>query len=169
MSRPADTDYPVFFKRYVDLIPEQDIFLAFEKQGTVLTEAFAKIPVEKTHYAYASGKWTVAQMWQHVIDAERIFGYRALCIARGETSPLPGFDENAYSKHAPAAHRTLSDISEEMLLVRQSSLRLLHSFTEVCWHRAGISNDNHMTVLGLAFIMAGHLQHHLVILKEKYL
>jgi hypothetical protein len=169
MARPAPSDSNPFFNRYIDLVPENDIILALENQERSLSHFLDNIPSSKAGYAYAPGKWTVTQVLQHVMDAERIFAYRALCFARGESQHLPGFDENSYANEAPASHRTMLDITEEIFTLRKSTRWLFKGFPEDCLQRPGIASGLPMTVLSLGYVIVGHLQHHINILQERYL
>jgi hypothetical protein len=123
---------------------------------------------EKAGYAYSPGKWTIRQLLQHTIDTERIFSYRALCISRGEKKSLPGFDENAFAEVAEASNRHLTDLKEEMLCVRQSSVLLFQSFTDDMLRTSGLVNNNPVTVLAIGFMIIGHWRHHAGILRERY-
>ena len=109
------------------------------------------------------------QLLQHIIDTERILSYRALCISRGEPMPLPGFDEDSYAIKAPASHRTLKDLQEEFVLVRQSTDALLHSFTEEQLERKGVASNYMITVNALCYVIFGHIVHHQKVLEERYL
>jgi hypothetical protein len=105
---------------------------------------------------------------QHAIDTERIFGYRALCIARGEQQSLPGFDENAYAAAAYVSRRHIRDLKEEFLTVRLSSIQLFQGFRPEVLERSGISNKNAITVLGIGYSIIGHWRHHAQVLQQKY-
>ena len=170
MARPLDTDYPAYPKRYVDLVHESDIILALENQERDLPAFLDGIHSSKAHYAYAPGKWTVVQALQHIIDSERIFVYRALCMARGEQQPLPGFEQDDYAGQAPATHRNLVELTQELMTLRRSTIHLFKSFTPDVYQRRGIANGNNSyTVLSIGYIIVGHVQHHLNILTEQYL
>ncbi|TDW97227.1 DinB family protein [Dinghuibacter silviterrae] len=166
MARPENVLLP--YKNYVDLVDENDIFLALEHNLAEIKELLGAIHSSKLGYAYAPGKWTVAQLLQHVIDAERIFDYRALRIARGDKTPLPNWEEDDYARMAPADHRTLADLSEEILSVRKASTLLLYSFTDDCWERTGTTSGKQVDVLTIAFLIVGHMRHHIKILRERY-
>ena len=168
MARPETSHLSEAVQGYIALVPENDIFQALDNNRKEVKELLGAIHSSKLGYAYAPGKWTVAQVLQHCLDAERIYAYRALRIARGDQTPLPGFDEKAYGAMAPANHRTLMDLSEEVFAVRRASAQLLMSFTEDCWARQGVANDRPIDVLSLAFLMVGHMRHHIRILKERY-
>ncbi len=118
---------------------------------------------------YAPGKWTVREMLQHIIDTERILTYRALCIARGEQAPLPNYDEAAYGQFIDTTNRSIEELLEEFDLLRQTTLLLYKQFDEAALKRTGIAADKRVSVLAIAYILAGHPIHHLNILQERYL
>ena len=123
---------------------------------------------ERETYAYAEGKWSIRELIGHLIDAERVFGYRAFCIARGESRNLPGFDENEYMLRAPYNQIDLEDLLRELRLVRLSNIAMLRNLDDEAWMRIGTANDNQVSVRALAFIMAGHVRHHMGVLRERY-
>lgn len=129
----------------------------------------SSIPEEKGDFAYAENKWTVKDVLQHIIDAERIFAYRALRFARKDTSPLAGWEEDDYAITANAKQRTLVSLKEELLAVRKTTDFLFESFTEEQLNQRGKANNAEVTVNALGFIIWGHLNHHLGVLKERYL
>ena len=150
------------------MVPENDIFLALSNSLEELKEFLSNIHSSKATYAYGPGKWTVAQVLQHCIDAERIFAYRALRIARADKTPLPGWEENDYAVQATASHRTMTELIEEILCVRKANTLLLVSFTDDCWARTGTANGITMDVLTISYLIVGHMRHHIKILREKY-
>jgi hypothetical protein len=168
MARPALTDFPPYFERYISLVPEEDILQVMAASMQELKLHLSAVSNEKAAFAYEPGKWTVKQLLQHVIDAERIFAYRALSIARGEQQSLLSFDENAYADNADASGRHLKDIKEEMMTVRQSSVYLFQSFTPEMLSRKGLSGNNPVTTLALGYILIGHWRHHAGIIKSRY-
>ena len=127
------------------------------------------LSADKWDYSYAPGKWTVKELVQHLIDAERIFAYRALCFARKDATPLPGFDENSYVVHSAANRRSAEDLMQEFLLVQQSSAALFASFDKVQLESTGSANGNPVYVRGIGYIIIGHALHHKAILEERYL
>lgn len=169
MPKPSPSSYVAYFKRYVDQVPEEDLLTAFENQLPVITQLLSSITEEKSMYAYDTGKWTLKELLQHMIDTERIFNYRALCIARKEKASLPGFDENAYAEHSNANARSWQDLVEEFLAVRKSTGFLYKSFSAEALEYAGISNNNPVTVNSLGFTTIGHFYHHKKIMEERYL
>lgn len=169
MPKPSPATYPAYFKNYVDQVPNEDLLTGFENQSAVIKEFLNSITEEKSNYAYDTGKWTIKELLQHMTDTERIFNYRALAIARGETASLPGFDENLYAQNSNANHRTWQNLVDEFLAVRSSTEFLYNSFTDEALATSGISNNNSVTVIALGFITLGHFYHHQKVLQERYL
>jgi DinB superfamily len=169
MPKPLPTTYPEYFKRYVDQVPEEDLSTAFSNQLSVINKLLNSITEEKSMYAYDTGKWTLKELLQHMIDTERIFNYRALCIARKESVSLPGFDENAYAANSNANNRTWEDMVDEFLTVRRSTEFLYKSFTDEVLDHSGLSNNKPTTVLSLGFTTLGHFYHHKKVMEERYL
>lgn len=170
MARPLASEYGAFYKHYIDLTTGENAVKVLEESMEPLVAWLASLPEEKLHYAYAPGKWTIAQVLQHMIDTERIFAYRAMCIGRGEKQALPGFDENAYADAAPAAGRKLKGLSEELITLRKASIILYRSLDkEQVLAHAGTASGLSISVNALAFIMAGHVLHHKQVILERYL
>jgi hypothetical protein len=169
MAKPSPTTYPEYFKRYVDQVPEEDLSAAFSNQLPVINDLLNSITEEKSMYAYDTGKWTLKELLQHMTDAERIFNYRALCIARKEAVSLPGFDEDTYAANSNANARTWQDLVDEFLAVRRSTEFLYNSFTGEAIDASGISNNKPVTVNSLAFTTLGHFYHHKKVIEERYL
>ena len=169
MPKPSPTTYPIYFKKYVDQVPEEDLLTGFQNQLTVIKEFLNSITEEKSTYAYDTGKWTLKEVLLHMIDTERIFNYRALAIARKETASLPGFDENIYAANSNANSRTWQNLIDEFLAVRSSTEFLFKSFTDEALSTSGISNNNPVTVISLGFITLGHFYHHKNVMQERYL
>ena len=167
-QRPQIDEFPLFYKGYIDTVGD-DVFTELEQQLDSFPKFLNAISEEKSSYAYAEGKWTIKEMVGHLLDTERIMSYRALRFARQDTTALPGFDENDYVKYAHFADRTLQSFVDEFITLRKSTLFLIKSFREEDLNRSGISNDKPITVRALIFIMAGHINHHQQILKERYL
>jgi hypothetical protein len=168
IGRPTESEYAPFFAGYVSLVPEADILVVLESQRDQIRSLARAVPSDKETFAYAPGKWTVRQVFGHVADAERVFGHRAFCISRGEEAVLPSFDENSYAARSPAAARPLGELAEEIALVRASNLVVLGRLDEPTWRRVGTLASGPASVRALAYIMAGHLRHHLRILGERY-
>lgn len=169
MPKPLAADHAPYFAQYISLVQEDDVKAGFENQSALINSFFNSIPEEKAGYAYAEGKWTIKQLLQHLIDAERIFAYRALWIARKSETPLPGFDENQFAEIADGSKRTMKDLIAELVAVRASTKMLFDRFTAEELQYAGISNKNNVTVNAIGFITLGHILHHKKIIEERYL
>lgn len=168
MNRPQANEYPVFYKGYIDTVNE-DVLAELEHQIESFQALLKEIPEEKASFAYAEGKWTIIELLGHILDTERIMAYRTLRIARNDATPLAGFEENDYVANAHFEDRSLISMSEEFEHLRKSNLFLIKSLNETELARVGISNEKAISVKALVFIIAGHLNHHMRILKERYL
>ena len=168
IGRPAAGEYAPYFERYVSRVPEDDVVPVLERQRAELRTAFSGVSEAKGGYRYAPGKWTVRELLGHVIDTERIFGYRALCIARGETAPLPGFEQDPYVANAGHDRWTLAELLEDFDAARRGDLALLSHLDEAAVRRVGTSSGHPTSVRAIAYILAGHVRHHLAVLAEKY-
>lgn len=169
MAKPIEGTFPEHFANYINKVPETDLKVAFGVQQDMIDSFFQSIPPEKHEYAYAEGKWTLKEMIQHIIDAERIFCYRALSIARGEKQSLPGFDEDEYAANSHANNRDWKSLCDELKAVRLTTVQLFNSFNEADLDRSGIGNGKAITVNALGFISIGHLNHHAQVINERYL
>jgi uncharacterized damage-inducible protein DinB len=167
--RPKENDFAPYYQKYIDLVKGDDIIWALNKQVTDCLDFLKTIPEEKKTHSYAEGKWTIAELIGHVIDNERIFAYRALWFARNQPEPLPGFEPDDFAKYSYSNRRTLKSLLDEWTHLRKSNIILFESFGEEALHRRGIASTKEVTVLALLFIIAGHMTHHLNILKERYL
>jgi hypothetical protein len=168
-TKPSPETYFSYFKRYVDLVPEEDLAAAFSNQQPVIKVFLSAVTEERSAYAYAPGKWTLKELLQHITDTERIFNYRALAIARKETAPLPGFDEDSYAAHSNANRRPWKTLVDEFLAVRLSTRFLYESFTDDMFAAAGTASNNPATVISLGFTTIGHFYHHKKVMEERYL
>jgi uncharacterized damage-inducible protein DinB len=160
---------PHFYKNYVKQIEETDLLQALRISGHRCLELIHAIPEDKADYRYADGKWTIRELLCHMIDAERIFAYRALRFARNDKTPLAGFEENDYAPQANASGRSLQKIAAEMAHLRSSTIDLFEGFTPEMLIRKGTANTNELSVIVLGFIIAGHETHHCNVLRERYL
>ncbi|MBA4197770.1 MAG: DNA damage-inducible protein DinB [Chitinophaga sp.] len=169
MPRPSATDYYVFYNNYVETAKGDSVAELLINYSALLNDFVTNLPEAKADYSYAAGKWTVKELLQHMIDAERIFSYRALRIARKDTTPLPGFDENSYAANADVSSKTFQSLKEEFVAVRQSTDLLLQSFSEEQLQQVGTTSNHSITVNAICFIIFGHILHHKRILEERYL
>jgi hypothetical protein len=168
IERPAPGDYNPDFERYVARVPEADVLAAFAQQLDDVRAALGDVPPAREKDRYAPDKWSVRQVVGHLIDTERIMGYRILAVARGDAAKLPGFDENAYALVAGHDATPLPSLLEEFALARRSHVLMLGGFSKAAWERAGTANNNRITVGALPYIMIGHVRHHLAVLRDKY-
>ena len=169
MNRPLETEYAPEYGSYIGLVTEDEILPVLRAQIDELDVLLDQVTPEQETYRYAEGKWSIRAIVGHLIDGERVFGYRALCIARGDTGSLPGFDQDEYMALAPYDRVELADLLSEFRLVRLSTIAMFRNFDEAAWTRIGTANDNRISVRALAFGMAGHVRHHMKVLREKYL
>lgn len=162
-------EYAPFYQTYINALDNVDMLEEFEISIHRFIRFVQDIPLEKHDYRYAEGKWTIKDIIQHLIDAERIFSYRALRIARADKTPLPGFGENEYAAIANAGHRHLKSLLEEFATVRHATLLLFKSFSPEEMMRIGTASNAGVSVRALGFIILGHLKHHQRVFKERYL
>lgn len=166
---PAAGTYPPYFANYIHLVDADTVTEAIEKYSPGFISFFRSIPHEKADYRYAEGKWSVKQLMQHIIDAERIFAYRTLRISRGDKTPLPGFDEGTYASASNADARSWNSLLKEFEAERKSTDLLLQSFTPDHLQQSGVTNGHPNTTLAISFVIFGHILHHINVLKERYL
>ncbi len=169
MSRPQASEFPPYFGRYIAQVDADNIMDAVNKYSKVLGDFYNHLPEEKGEYRYATGKWTVKELLLHIVDAERIFSYRMLRIARKDKTPLASFDEDSYAANSEAGNRSFASIKEEFLAVRKATDLLLTTLSEEQLSQVGISSNLAITVNALAYITFGHMLHHKNVLEERYL
>jgi len=158
-----------YYHKYINLAINDDLKTALEKHQTELSSFLKDIPKKKWNYRYAEGKWSIKEVVQHIIDAERVFTYRALCFARKDQTPLPSFDENIFAANSKAEDRSKKELLKELRTVQDSSAQLFGSFDEEQLNQSGIASDKPTYVKGIAYIVVGHSLHHKNILEERYL
>ena len=168
-GRPQTGEFASYYQRYIDLATEDDIVAALDAQSHETATLLGGISEEQSSHRYEPGKWSIKQLVGHVTDGERIFAYRALCIARGDTTPLPGFEQDPYVANAASDDRPIADLAEEFATVRKANVMMLRALPEEAWSRVGTASDNQISVRAIAFILLGHERHHLRILRERYL
>src|SRR4051812_34518264 len=166
--RPDPSEYAEFYAGYVARVPAGDIVASLRDGQDRMKEALGTLPESLGAHRYAEGKWTVRTVIGHMIDAERIFSYRALRIGRGDTTPLASFDENAFAAAAGSDERRVAELVAELLGARDSTTRLFASLPDAAWTRIGTASNASVSVRGLAYITAGHALHHLSVLKDRY-
>ena len=169
MPIPNTGDYPAYFEKYISLVTADSPSEAIANYSALLLNFFNSLPEEKANYAYATGKWTLKEVLQHMIDTERIFSYRILRISRNDTTPLASFDENHYAENAVISLRSLTNIKEEFIAVRKSTDLLILSLSNEQLSHFGTASNQPVTANAIGFMVFGHLLHHKKIIEEKYL
>ena len=167
--RPARDEAAEYYFKYIDLVADGDICALLDAQRTETVAFLERIPEERSGHRYAPGKWSVSDVLAHLNDCERLFSFRAFWFARGFDSPLPSFDQEIAARHAGAHDRSWSSHIDEFATLRAATLKLFSSLPAEAWLRRGVASDNPFTVRALAYIAAGHVAHHLAILRERYL
>jgi hypothetical protein len=168
IGRPQPGDYAPFYQPYLDATaPIDDAHELLARQSDVLAY-MATWPEDKVAHCYAEGKWSVVQVVGHMADTERVFAYRLLRIARADSTPLSGFDENAWQLEAGFESRTLSSVVAELRAVRMASLALIRSLDAAAIDREGVANGKRVTARALVWLVAGHFAHHAGILRDRY-
>jgi DinB superfamily len=168
VGQPETTEYAPYYERYVALVRGGDILKTLEDQAGAVRRVVSAVAEARAGFRYAPDKWTIREVVGHWTDAERIFSYRALCFARGEQAPLPSFDENEYARQSGHDAVPLAELLEEFGSVRSATLAQLRHFPAAVWQRVGVASGKPVSVRALAHIMAGHVAHHLAILRERY-
>ncbi|GAB3891110.1 DinB family protein [Larkinella knui] len=170
MKKPFPAEYPNAsnFARYIDLVDTENVIGTLRQQLATVESLYKNLTVVQQNYRYAAGKWSPKEMLGHMIDTERIFMYRALCISRGEQQSLPGFDENDYVEKANFDAQSQQQLITHYTFVRQSTLALAESLTEEAQQRIGTANGLPISARAIFSVLAGHERHHLTILAERY-
>lgn len=170
INKPNAGEYADYAIKYINLVPDDGFLLRHLADNMKSTIEFVlSLPAAKLDYVYAPGKWTIKEIFVHISDAERIFAYRALCIARGEQTDLPGFEENDYAANSLAEKREGKEILREFAAVRNATLALFAGFDETVFAKTGTVNHTPTSVRAIAYGIAGHELHHLNVIKERYL
>jgi len=167
--RPEPGDYAPYYENYIKLVEDGDILKILNDQSKRTQDVLNSFSEHRGNFRYADGKWTVKEVVGHLLDTERVFAYRALCIARAEKKSLPGFDQDDYVKEGNFNRRELFELNYEFRLLRESNLLLFRSFTTEMLIKRGFANETSVTVLAILFMIAGHEKHHMKVLREKYM
>lgn len=167
-QRPQPNEYPPYYESYIQLAEYDSILEGLAESHTFTLTALALIPAEKSGFRYAEGKWSVAELLQHIADTERIMSYRALRFSRNDQTELPGFDHDQYIREIDSGRLTIEELALELTAVRQSTISLFKNMDEVSLGRTGIANNFQVSVRALGYIIVGHEHHHLRILHENY-
>lgn len=167
--RPEKDEHIDYYSRYIDRVPDGDIVARLESQLDETLSFLRSIPESKLDYRYAPGKWNIKEVVGHLGDGERVFQYRAWRFSRADTTPVPGFEENDYVANAPFSRLRMSDLISEFEHLRKASIRMLSALDANAMERRGTANDAEISVRAIAWILAGHVDHHSEILRTRYL
>lgn len=168
-ERPGSDEYAEFYGRYIERVPEGDIVAILATQLDDTLALLRELTETQALHAYAPGKWTIKQVLGHIADAERVFAYRVLRFARGDETPLPGFDENVYVPAGSFNDRPLASVIAELSAVRRATVALVAGLPEEAWTRRGTASGQTASTRGVVWTIAGHELHHRQILAERYL
>lgn len=168
IAPPNAGEYAPYYAKYIALVKGEDILAALDQQRRDTMKLLCGRDEQDGDSRYAPGKWSAKEVLGHVCDTERIFAYRALRIARGDATPMEGFEQDDYVRNGPFTRIPLSEMIEDYIAVRRATLTLFRNLDEAAWSRRGVANKNEVTVRALAYIIAGHELHHRAILEEKY-
>ncbi len=166
--RPGPGEYAPYYDRYISLVPGCDILGTLDSQRRQAMLLLSGRDESDGDFRYAPDKWSAKEVLGHVCDTERIMSYRALRIARGDRTPIEGFEQDDYVRNSPFGQRPMAEVIEDYIAVRRATLTLLRNLDDAAWARRGIANKNEISVRALAYLIAGHELHHRRILEEKY-
>ena len=169
IARPDATEHAPYYAKYIDKVPEGDLLAILERQRQETLALLKGIPEAKAGHRYAPGKWSIKEVVGHVNDAERVFAYRAMRIARGDGTPLAGFEQEPYVATGKFDARPLADLAAEFDAIRRATQALLKSLDTEAVGRRGTASGNGVSARALAYIIAGHERHHMDLVKERYL
>jgi len=166
-SKPDATEFAPYYGRYISLVPDGDVLVTLEKQLEDMASLSRNTPESEGNKRHPPYTWSVKEVIGHLIDAERVFGYRALWFARNDSTALPGFEQNDFVRNADFDSIPLRELVDELESVRRSHLLFFRHLNDEAWLRRGTASDNVISVRAVAFILAGHTIHHLGILKKR--
>lgn len=170
IEKPRDGEYPAYAHIYIDLLPDDGLILKHLADNFAETRRFVEsIPQDRLLHRYAEDKWTIKEIFGHIVDDERIYAYRALRFARNDATELPGFDQDDYARYSEANRREVGDLLDEFDLVRRSTIALFESMDEAALLRSGVADGKRVSVRALAYHIAGHELRHRNIIRERYL
>jgi uncharacterized damage-inducible protein DinB len=168
-QRPETNEYASYYSTYVGLVPKGNILQILKEQVNETMGLVKDISEAQALFRYGPGKWSIKEVIGHMSDTERVMAYRLLCFARGDVKGLPGFNENEYVLNASFDNQSISDLLDNLLLVRKATLQLIKSLDSEAWLKRGNANNVEVTVRALAYIIAGHEIHHRNIINQKYI
>jgi hypothetical protein len=168
ITRPEPSEYSPYHGQYISLVEGSDLLTALDEQRRQTMLLLCGREDEDGNFRYAADKWSAKEVLGHVCDSERIMAYRALRIARGDQTPIEGFEQDDYVRNGPAGHLPMAELVEDYIAVRRATLTLLRNLDEAAWMRRGVANKKEITVRALGYLIAGHELHHRKMLEEKY-
>lgn len=169
LQRPSHDEYSSFYTGYIGLVPDGDYVSILNTQEKALVALFSSLSEDQLLTRYAPGKWSLKEVLAHITDTERIMSYRLLRIARGDTTDLPGFDQDIFIANTTFDEVSVTDLVKDFQAVRQATLALLPTISDTAWTRSGTANTFAISARAIAYVIAGHAQHHLNIAEQKYL
>ena len=169
MATKQDALAAEFYSNYIKLAPDENVVKGLERNTKNFRKLLKKIPGKKIDKAYAEGKWTIKELLQHIIDAERVFAYRAITFARKDTTALPSFDENTWASNSAVSHREWKDMIKEFRSLRDANEKMFASFDDSQLRSIGNASGKEINVLALGYILSGHVEHHINVIRERYL
>jgi uncharacterized damage-inducible protein DinB len=169
IHRPDPSEYDPYYDRYISLVKTDDIAATLQKQAQETRDLLSKVSAEKADSRYAPGKWSVKEVLGHINDTERIMSYRVLRIARGDQTPIEGFEQDDYVAGGKFGRRTLDDVLQEFMTIRNATIQLIRHLDPEAAERRGTANQKPISARAIIYVIAGHELHHRRILQEKYL
>ena len=169
IHRPEPTEYAAYYEQYIGLVKTDDIMGTLQKQAHDTHDLLSKVSGEKAEFRYAAGKWSVKEVLGHINDTERIMSYRVLRIARGDQTPIEGFEQDDYIAGGRFGARTIADLLQEFLSIRDATIQLIRHLDAESSARRGTANNKPISARAIVYVIAGHELHHRRILQERYL
>lgn len=169
ISFPDATEYNPYYTQYVQKLQGENVLEFLEKGLIEVNDLMASLTEEKLQSAYAEGKWTIKEVLQHIMDTERIFCYRALRFARNDKTELPGYEQDDYAPFSGANERNSMEMLREYNAIRQATITMFQGFSNEMLERVGVASGSNMSVRAIAHVVAGHENHHMSVIKERYL
>lgn len=169
LTRPQAGEYAEHFAKYIDKVPEGDLIEQLKAQPALAIEEWDSLTQEQGNYRYAEGKWSLKEVLGHISDTERVMSYRLLRVSRGDTTPLPGFNEELFVSRSTFGQQTVSALLHDFFVVRESTLSLIRQLDDEAWLRQGTASGITISARALAYVIAGHAHHHLSMIRERYL
>ena len=169
IQRPQPSEYDPYYERYISLVKGEDMGATLQKQAQQTRDLLGKLTTEQSEFRYAAGKWSVKEVLGHMNDTERIMSYRVLRIARGDQTPIEGYEQDDYVAAGKFSRRTMDNLLQEFMTIRNATIQLIRHLDEETATRRGTANNKPISARAVVYVIAGHELHHRRILEEKYL